>query len=105
MSSLADVIKKQALVISQKNQVSGHKHKQTLLQFFPQIFLNLFVPYGGNMIFYYILQAISEQNNIVSQRDKMIKVEMERSNMRVQCAATQGAGEYGEGGEEQGGVA
>ena len=35
----------------------------------------------------------------------MIKVEMERSNMRVQCAATQGAGEYGEGGEEQGGVA
>ena len=35
----------------------------------------------------------------------MIKVEMERSNMCVQRAATQGAGEYGEGGEEQGGVA
>ena len=64
------------------------------------------LPYfGGNIIFYYILQAISEQNNIVSQRDKMIKVEMERSNMCVQCGASQGAGEYGEGGEEQGGVA
>ena len=55
---MKEVVKKQALVISQKNQV----------------WVEISLQIWGRAFYHIFFQAISEQNYIVSQREKMIKV-------------------------------